>query len=118
MRSGLVLAALLLIAPAAGAQDVTGQYDVEGTNLDGSRYRGTAQVTATSKTTCTISWQTGGTSSNGLCMRQDDVFVANYRSGNTVGLVIYRWQPGGKFFEGIWTIAGAAGTGTERLIPR
>ena len=115
-----IFAALFLIGAAlpASAQGVTGRYDVEGTNLDGSEYRGTAEVNATSDTTCTISWQTGGTTSTGICMRQEDVFVAGYRLGNAVGLVIYRWQEKGKYFDGTWTVAGSRGTGTERLIPR
>ena len=44
-----IFAALFLIGAAlpASAQGVTGQYDVEGTNLDGSGYRGKAEVNAT-----------------------------------------------------------------------
>src|SRR5690348_10144749 len=58
---------LALASTSAAAQMVGGQYRVEGTNADGSAYRGTATITPSSDSTCRISWQTGSTSS-GICM--------------------------------------------------
>lgn len=113
----LTALALPVIGKTAAAQTVVGRFQVQGTNLDGSPYRGTAQVTAVSDTTCTIVWQTGDTSSRGICMRQGDVFVAGYRMGEAIGLATYRWRNGNEFLDGTWTIAGQSGTGTERLIP-
>ena len=66
-----------------------GLYKVEGKNLDGSSYSGTARIKITSDTTCEIVWNTGSTSS-GICMRDSDSFAAAYRSKNAVGLVIYK----------------------------
>lgn len=117
--AALVLPTLALCALAlpAFAQSVIGRFDVKGTNLDGSPYGGTAQITRVSDTTCTIVWQTGGTTSRGICMRQGDVFVAGYKLGDAVGLAVYRWRNGNELLDGTWTIAGQSGTGTEQLIP-
>ena len=43
----LILAAALALATTcyASAQDVGGLYDVAGTNIDGSAYTGTAEIT-------------------------------------------------------------------------
>ena len=114
-----LLVSLVLSASAlpASAQTVVGRFQVQGTNLDGSPYRGTAQVSAVSDTTCTIAWQTGDTTSRGICMRQGDVFVAGYKMGDAIGLATYRWRNGSEYLDGTWTIAGQSGTGTERLIP-
>jgi len=117
MKTWLAASAMMVCAFAAQAQDVVGRYRVEGTNLDGSRYTGTAEVSALSNTTCTIRWNTGSTSS-GICMRQGDIFVAGYRMGEAIGLVVYRWRNGGEYLDGTWTVAGAKGVGTERLYPR
>ena len=92
MKSLFVAFALALLALPASAQTVVGRFQVQGPNLDGSPYRGTAQVTAVSDTTCTIAWQTGDTTSRGICMRQGDVFVAGYRMGDAIGLATYRWR--------------------------
>lgn len=109
--SGLVLAGLL---SAASAQNIGGVYTVEGTNHDGSPYRGEARITLTSDTTCEIEWATGGTSSHGICSRNGDSFAAAYVMGKSMGLVIYKLQPDGSL-DGLWTVQGMNGTGTERL---
>ncbi len=44
---------LLCLAASASAQSIGGMYTVEGTNLDGSNYSGTAEIKLTSDTTCT-----------------------------------------------------------------
>ena len=67
-----------------------GNYQVRGQNLDGSAYSGTAEIVATSETTCRIVWKTGGTTANGICMRNGDSFAAGYVLGESVGLVVYK----------------------------
>lgn len=109
--------ALMVMAAPAGAQSIGGTYDAEGTNLDGSPYRGTATITLTSSTTCEIRWTTGGTTSQGICMRNGPSFAASYVLGRAIGLVIYNLQPDGSL-EGLWTVAGTEGAGTEVLTPR
>lgn len=115
----ITLAAALLLAStvAASAQtSIGGKYTVEGTNLDGSTYSGTAEVTLTSETTCTIHWETGSTTSDGICMRNDESFAASYVSGDIFGLVIYKVATDGSM-TGLWTIANNGGAGTEILKP-
>ena len=89
---------------SANAQTVSaGTYDVQGTNLDGSAYSGTATITLTA-----------GTTSQGICMLHGDAFAAGYVLQDAVGLVVYKVRAGG-VLEGVWTITGQDGAGTETL---
>ena len=112
----LTLAAALG-APRAMAQDSPLDYTVAGTNLNGSPYTGEARITLTSETTCDIEWITGATSSFGICMRNGPAFAAAYLLGDAAGLVIYQIMDDGTL-EGLWTISGQEGTGTEVLTPK
>jgi hypothetical protein len=109
---GLAVAGL---AGNAYSQDIGGSYRVKGTNHNGSPYGGSAEIRLTSDTTCEIVWETGSTS-NGICSRNGDSFAAAYVMGDAIGLVIYKVRPDGSL-DGLWTIAGQGGTGTETLIP-
>ena len=100
----------------AGKGDLGGKYRVDGQNLNGSPYSGTAIITVTSKNTCRIVWTTGGTTSDGICMRNGDMFSAGYVLQDKVGLVIYEINDDGSL-DGLWTIADQDGEGKERLIP-
>ncbi|MGX5841010.1 hypothetical protein ACWGTI_09835 [Mesorhizobium sp. ArgA1] len=118
MRTVLISLAMLgfLVAPAS-AQSIGGTYTVAGTNFDGSKYGGEATITLTSETTCTIHWETGGSSSDGICMRNDNAFSAGYVMGEEIGLVVYKVEDDGSL-HGLWTIAGKNGSGTEVLTPK
>jgi hypothetical protein len=109
------LLGLCMIAPAS-AQSIGGSYTVAGTNLDGSPYEGTVEIALTSSTTCTIHWETGGTTSDGICSRNDAAFAAAYVLGDAIGLVVYKVMDDGSL-DGLWTIAGKEGSGTEVLTP-
>lgn len=102
-------------ATTAMAADVGGRYEVRGTNLDGSKYSGTAEIEITSSTTCRITWDVG-TESSGICMRNGIALAAGYVLGKKVGLVIYEIRNDGTL-DGIWTVADEDGSGTEILIP-
>lgn len=120
MHKILALTAAILVGCAsASAQNLGGNYRVEGLNLNGTPYTGSASIRFTSNTTCVIRWNTGGGSSvqEGICMWQGDILVAGYvfRNGET-GLVMYRHQGDG-VLDGIWTVTGANGSGRERLVP-
>ena len=110
---GAILVGVAFVGPAA-AQSIGGKYNVEGTNLDGSPYNGTAEIRLTSQTTCVIQWKTGPTTSDGFCMRNGASFAAGYVLGNAVGLVVYEVHDDGSM-SGLWTIAGKEGNGTENL---
>jgi hypothetical protein len=101
---------------SASAQSLPGKYQVEGKNLDGSAYSGTAEIVATSEVTCRITWQTGSTTSEGICMRNGTSFAAGYALGESIGLVVYEMKPDGSL-ECAWTIADQDGVGEETLTP-
>ena len=111
----LATAAFALMASAAAAQEFI-DFTVAGTNPDGSPYGGQARITLLSDTTCQIDWVSGDTSSTGICMRNGIAFSAAYTLGDAVGLAIYEIKDDGTL-DGIWTIAGQPGTGTEVLTP-
>lgn len=118
MRTLILSLAMLGVASvSAAAQSIGGTYTVAGTNFDGSKYGGEATITLTSETTCTIHWETGGSSSDGICMRNDDAFSAGYVMGKEIGLVVYKVGEDGTL-SGLWTIAGKDGNGTETLTPK
>ncbi|MCO5733149.1 hypothetical protein [Rhizobium sp. SSA_523] len=115
--ASLALALAFAAAPLSHAVAQTveaGLYDVSGTNLDGSQYSGTARIQLMSETTCSIEWKTGTTTSTGICMLHEDAFAAGYVLGDSVGLIIYQVKRGG-VLDGVWTISGEDGAGTEIL---
>ena len=117
MRAFLIAAvAVALTGGVAAAQSVGGSYNVRGTNPNGSSYGGTAQITP-SGSACRITWHTGSTSSNGICMLANKAFAAYYRLGKDTGLAVYELLPDGTL-KGYWTIADTEGVGTETLIPQ
>jgi hypothetical protein len=110
--------ALVLLAhiTTAAAQNLPGKYRVSGKNADGSAYSGTAQIVATTETTCRIAWTTGSTTSEGICMRNGNSFAAGYVLGDSIGLVVYKILGDGTL-EGLWTVADQPGVGEEILTP-
>jgi len=113
----LAIAALVLVlsvTPAA-AQQIGGRYSVEGTNPDGSAYRGSAEIIAAGGRTCRIMWNVG-TTWNGTCLVGERSFAATYRSGNESGMAVYDLQPDGTL-RGVWSLGDNRRTGTENLIP-
>ena len=119
-----VLAAVLIgaafVAPAQAQTVHEGTYTVEGTNLDGSSYGGTAEIKLTSETTCAIQWKTGSgkkSTSDGICMLYENAFAAGYVLEGEVGLVVYEVKEDGTL-EGAWTISCQDGSGTETLTPQ
>ncbi|MBM3543779.1 MAG: hypothetical protein FJX44_04620 [Alphaproteobacteria bacterium] len=118
MKMAISIATCLLLTSvaSAAAQNLPGKYEVEGKNLDGSPYSGTAEIVATTEVTCRITWQTGSTTSEGICMRSGKSFAAGYVLGESVGLVVYEMKPDGSLV-GTWTIADQDGVGEEILTP-
>ncbi|MCW5772276.1 MAG: hypothetical protein KIT16_11615 [Rhodospirillaceae bacterium] len=114
----IAMAAVLAagLGGVAAAQQVGGVYTVRGTNPNGSTYGGTARITP-SGSACRIVWQTGSTTSSGICMLANRAFAAYYRLGRNIGLAVYELQPDGSL-RGHWTIADTEGVGTEILTPR
>jgi len=114
-RLAIFAAALIASAVPVFAQEFN--YTAVGTNLDGSTYRGTARIVWISDSTCAIEWTTGGATSTGICMRNGPAFSAAYSLQGAIGLVVYQILDDGSL-EGLWTIAGMNGAGTEVLTPQ
>ncbi len=112
--TGALLAALL--GGAAQAQTVGGAYTVAGTNPSGTTYAGTAEI-ALAGSTCKITWHTGATTSQGVCMVTNKAVAAFYKLGTDFGLVVYELQPDG-VLTGYWTIVDKDGVGGEILTPK
>lgn len=111
-------AALLGSVSIAGAQQITGTYQVIGDNANGTGYRGVAEISGTAGGNCGIRWAIPNTPpTQGFCMRQGNVLAAAYRLGNALGLVVYRIGDNG-VLDGTWSIAGQEGVGRERLVPQ
>lgn len=115
IRASLACLCLAALALPAAAQDLSGQYTVKRT-FDGWSSEGTAEIRMTSNTTCEISWVTAGRESVGICMPNGNALAAAYVMEDVVGLVIYRVQDDGTL-NGVWTIAGQRGRGTDVLTP-
>jgi hypothetical protein len=109
--------ALVLCATPGTAQTVGGLYHVQGSNFDGSPYSGTANIVISGDGSCRIIWITGSTSSEGVCMQNGASVAAGYLLQKQVGVVIYDVKPNGSL-DGVWTLAGRSGRGTELLTPR
>jgi hypothetical protein len=120
MLKTILLAASLAFSGSlafAAEGDVGGTYEVLGKNANGDEYKGTATIEVTSENTCRITWETGGSTSAGICMRNGTAFAAGYVLNNKVGLIIYERQEDGSLV-GLWTIADQDGVGTEVLTPQ
>ena len=87
MKTVILAAALGLVAGAGFTEDLSGHYRVKGTNFDGSIYEGEATITATNEFTCEILWNTGDSTSSGICMRNGNAFTAAYEMGGEIGLL-------------------------------
>jgi len=111
--------ALLLVSASVKADTLTlaRHYGVVGTNPNGSKYSGTADVQVISDTTFYIDWKIAGDVYKGFGMRQGGVLAATYTINGVPGLVIYSVETGG-VMKGSWALRGQDGNGTEQLIPQ
>jgi len=114
----LFAVALLATTVAARADTLTlaSAYDGTGTNPDGSKYTGTVSVKVVSDTTFLIEWSIGDATYKGFGMRLNDTLAATYMIDDEPGLVMYKVGNDGTL-NGLWTIRGKNGSGTERLTP-
>jgi hypothetical protein len=111
---------LFVAMPAWAAGDkliLASTYDEVGTNPDGSKYTGTANVEILSDTTFAIRWKIGNTVYSGFGIRRNDTLAATYTVNGQPGLIIYQVGDDGTL-TGLWSIRGQNGSGTDRLTPR
>jgi hypothetical protein len=117
LRTGyFALLAFLGLASVALSAEIGGRYRVAGTNLDGSKYGGTVDITISSDTDCHIVWHSEGPDLNGICMRGPETFVAAYVDQGAAGLVLYKIEADGTL-NGVWTEDAHKGIGADVLTP-
>ncbi len=101
-------------APSGGP--LAGDYQVEGTNSDGSPYRGTAVITGNGPDYRVV-WTTGSSTSSGRGTLEGDTFTTTFSGDLTgSGTATYQLEDDGRLV-GTWTVQGAAVGGTETLTP-
>jgi hypothetical protein len=87
-----ICTAVFLATVAAGASaeplKLAPKYNDTGTNPNGSKYSGTADVSVISDTTFSIVWHIGGDTYKGFGMRMNDSLAATYMINGEPGLVI------------------------------
>ena len=117
----LICTAILFATVAAGANaeplKLAPKYNDVGTNPDGSKYSGTANVSIISDTTFTIEWRIGGDTYKGFGMRFNDSLAATYMINGEPGLVIYKVDDKG-VLRGVWAVRGENGSGSDTLTPQ
>ena len=94
---------ILFLAIPALAQEtppIAGNYHVEGTNPNGSTYKGQATIEQTS-VGYRMTWTIGGASHSGLGKMKDGRLVIHWQGGGASGLVIYKRDASG-VWHGVW----------------
>jgi hypothetical protein len=110
------LALVAFISPASSAE-IGGKYKDAGTDLDGSKYSGTADITISSDTNCTIVWHAEGSADiDGICMRGPDTLAAAYMFNGRPFLVLYKLEADGTL-GGTYTGTNHNSVGTDILTP-
>ena len=111
MRALVGAAFALVLGVVSALADPVGTYDVSGTNPgNGSQYSGTVTVQRAGDTFVVI-WTVAGTRQVGTGIGRDDFLAVSYRSGNSIGIAVYR--PDADGWKGIWAPAGSQNLGTE-----
>ena len=123
LRIGSIAIIFLLIGASAvlpqahgvsGPGVLTGQYNVAGTNPDGSQYSGTLEVIARGSV-YQFKWN-AGTQYDGIGVRQGRIIAVAFASGGDgkgCGVVDYAIMNDGTL-DGKWGYWGASTAGTER----
>jgi hypothetical protein len=114
------IALVLTAASSSWAQeqpDVAGVYRCEGTNPDGSRYRGVVEIRKEADT-YRVSWtMSQRASALGIGILRGDVLAVSYFTGESLGVVAYRMEKGGQLI-GEWAVLGAGGLTRPETLSR
>jgi hypothetical protein len=110
-RAVVTMFSLLLALPAAPAAqpdpvgDLTGAYVCEGVNPDGTKYRGTVDISKVSNT-YRVQWTMSEHTLVGVGIVSNGVLAVSY-FGGAPGVIVYR--PAGGKLVGEWTVGTAEG---------
>ena len=97
------------------AQDISGTYNVAGTNLEGDPYTGIIVITRTTGNDYDVMWTFGEETETGSGTFDGTTFDVTWQTteGDS-GTITYTLQPDGSL-SGTWKQSGALGEGTETL---
>jgi hypothetical protein len=115
----LVLAGLDTTGLAGGAKALVGEYIVKGTNPDGSKYDGTAQITFEAGNTVKVDYRFGDRRELGLGALKGDTLTVKFQGAKNTertGDAVYTLQDNGHLV-GHWHYKGDKKM-PERLIPQ
>lgn len=103
----------LMLASNAVALDLTGQYELKGSNPGGSgKYTGQAAIVATGET-YQVRWRIGGIEHQGTGILINNVFSVVYQaSGSAPGIAVYEVKKNGSL-KGSWTGLNGSDLGGE-----
>ena len=111
MRVVFVAAFAFVLTAISALANPEGTYEVSGTNPgNGSTYSGRVTVQRTEETFVVV-WIVASSRQVGIGVGKDDFLAVSYRSGNSIGIAVYR--PDGEGWRGIWAPAGSQDLGTE-----
>ena len=96
--------------------DISGEYDVEGVNQDGSQYSGEATITKVGDS-YNINWLIADQTQTGEGTLTGNTFRVTWSAGDIGGDGVYTLQSNG-VLEGTWTQDDVDGSGTETLTPK
>jgi hypothetical protein len=111
MRVVFVAAFAFVLTAISALANPEGTCQVSGTNPgNGSTYSGRVTVQRTEETFVVV-WIVASSRQVGIGVGKDDFLAVSYRSGNSIGIAVYR--PDGEGWKGIWAPAGSQNLGTE-----
>jgi hypothetical protein len=118
LRSAVAVVLGLAFALPASAETLTltSQYDVSGTNTNGSKYTVKVSIEVISDATFNIRWDIAGSTYTGFGMRMNDALAATYTINGKPGLVIYKVGDNG-VLDGLWARAADPAKVMSRVGP-
>lgn len=106
-----VVAAMHLAVPArslAQQPDIAGTYRAEGSNPDGTKYRGVVEI-AKNGDTYRLRWSISSEApSFGIGIVNGDMLAVSYFNNTMTGVILYKIEKGARLV-GQWTVLGAEG---------
>jgi hypothetical protein len=105
---------LLAISTCTVAADLSGAYTVEGSNPDGTPYRGTLQV-APAGDAWNFDWLSGANATHGIGVTLGPK-IAVAVGGAACAVVLYRVERDGSL-QGVWTVPQGGAVGSETATP-
>lgn len=110
MRSLVATCIILALTSATALANPVGNYDVSGSNPDGSAYSGSVTVQKNGDT-YTVTWSVGDKRYNGTGIGNDEFIAVSYESSGETGLALYSAEK--ENWKGIWSYAGGSRLGKE-----